>query len=191
MEKSLAERIVAYRPLIEKLVSRSRLEPAEDLVQQIIYEALQCGARGLFRDEHPGSLAAFVAAIARNQMYRHIHELRRERRLVDRHINGDIYAIAYGSPDPNAEQYLISQSPRDELRCSIDALTARNRELATRAFLDGESPAETQRAMGLTQTQYRLRKSRVKAQIVLAMTVKKPRKPTASEGLAASASGGA
>jgi DNA-directed RNA polymerase specialized sigma24 family protein len=108
----------------------------------------------------PERLMGYVRTVERRQVASQIdHELREKRNAP---------AEAWAVPDDGAspERFAIEQQFSELARRILGGLRGRDREVLSRFYIAEESGAEICRAMDLTETQYRLIKSRAKARFV-------------------------
>lgn len=132
-------------------------QDAEDAVQDTILAVIQgIQKNGLRR---PDSLMGYVRTIMQRRIAEHINALTASRsRDVD--IGWAAEAVAAGTP----EQQLIRDQNAAIMRMVLDSLPAKSREVLTRFYVLEEPAEQIMQEMGLTPTQFRLAKSRAKAQ---------------------------
>jgi len=129
----------------------------EDKLHDTFLVVVQALQRGELRD--PSKLMAFVRTIVRRQVAGYIDATVRTRRdVADLELGS---RVADGRSNP--EQNLLTSEKAQIMRDVLRELSARDREILIRFYLHEESQAEICRAMGLTDTQFRLLKSRAKA----------------------------
>jgi RNA polymerase sigma factor (sigma-70 family) len=120
----------------------------------IVAQAIQ---RGDLRE--PERLMGFVRTVVRRQVAAHIDgavELRRH------HVEFDpSLAVADGTSNP--EQTAIARENQDVAMRILRSIPQRDREILSRFYLDEQTPAQICGEMDLTDTQFRLIKSRAKA----------------------------
>ena len=129
----------------------------DDRVHDTFLIVVQAIRRGDLRE--PERLMGFVRTVVRRQVAAHIDSLVHSRREeVDIDLNARL-------PDRtwNPEQSLASRENVALMRRVLDALSQRDREILVRFYLREESQDEICREMELTETQFRLLKSRAKA----------------------------
>jgi RNA polymerase sigma-70 factor, ECF subfamily len=158
--------------LYRQLGSRDLDDKLHD-VFVIVAQAIQ---RGDLRE--PQRLMGYVRTVLRRQLAGHIQDAVRDRRIHaefdDRHVLPD----RCSSP----EQKVIEQE-RDEIAGRVlKSINKRDREVLIRFYLKGESPAIICRDMGLTETQFRLIKSRAKARYSKLCRSRLTRVPRKAEG---------
>ncbi len=107
----------------------------------------------------PERLMGYVRSIARCELASHIDEAVRRRREVQ-----PDETICDGGPD--AEAAAIEAEQRRIMEEQLRAMPARDREVLTRFYLHGQSKEQIQAELGLSETQFRLIKSRAKAAFV-------------------------
>ena len=167
---SLVQRVQAGDPSgmedLYKLFSRGirfylcrRLGPQEldDKVHDIYLIVVQAIRRGDLRD--PARLMGFVRTIVRRQVAAHIDaavHTRREQTDLD-HVTG----VVDNGIDP--EERAIRQEKTELMIRVLDGISDRDREILTRFYLYEQTQEQICAAMSLTETQFRLLKSRAKA----------------------------
>lgn len=139
---------------------RLRGQDPEDFIHEtlaIVVEAIQNGEL-----RNPAALPGYVKSVVRRYGAMCIvRNVAARRRMVD-----------FGSPaaeracsGADLEADLLSQERSDLIRRGLGRLCSRDEELMTRFYLQGESFHEICRDMKLTETQFRLFKSRAKAKL--------------------------
>jgi RNA polymerase sigma-70 factor (ECF subfamily) len=140
-------------------------QQAEDLASEtltIVWEAVRAGSV-----REPERLPGFVMTVARRLGCRVIEE-----RIASRQGESPI------DHDPEVFNGLwdLAESPEDTLLRSqqetamlkvLQSLSEREREVLERFYLHEQSPERIQTEMGMTETQFRLTKSRAKARFAL------------------------
>jgi RNA polymerase sigma-70 factor (ECF subfamily) len=107
----------------------------------------------------PERLMGFVRTIVRRQVAAHIDRVvhsRREQMDLDS-------TVRIADPRSNPEEAAIFRQRVDLIRRVLGELAERDREILTRFYLHEESQEEICSEMALTETQFRLLKSRAKA----------------------------
>jgi DNA-directed RNA polymerase specialized sigma24 family protein len=105
----------------------------------------------------PERLMGYVRTVERRQVASQIdHELREKRNAL-----AEVRALRDDGASP--ERFAIEHQFSDMARRILRGLRDRDREILSRFYIAEESGAEICRAMDLTETQYRLIKSRAKA----------------------------
>jgi RNA polymerase sigma-70 factor, ECF subfamily len=129
----------------------------DDKLHDVFVIVAQAIQRGDLRD--PERLMGYVRTVIRRQVAGHIEEAIQERR---NHTDLDgTLVLADHHPDP--ERKAIEQQ-NDELAMRVlRSIAKRDREVLIRFYLDEQTPERICREMGLTETQFRLIKSRAKA----------------------------
>ncbi len=120
----------------------------------IITHAIQ---RGELRE--PDRLMGYVRTIVRRQVAAHIDGVVQARR---NQIDLDV-GVAVSDQQPNPERSLIQQQNAALAKRILNSLQKRDREVLTRFYLQEQSPEQICKEMQLTETQFRLVKSRAKA----------------------------
>ena len=133
------------------------VQDLDDRVHDTFVVVVQAIRRGELRE--PERLMGFVRTIVRRQVASHIDkavQTRREQMDLD---------ASSRVPDPhgNPEEAAISHQREDLIRRVLAELTSRDREILTRFYLHEESQEEICSEMTLTETQFRLLKSRAKS----------------------------
>lgn len=131
---------------------------AEDLAQDVLLEAIAAIRAGRLDD--PDRLAGYIRAIAHHKVCAKIGEYRTQR---ERFVDVLRFPLPANQVGPE-EQVIINQ--RSELALKmLNELRPRDREVLRRFYLDGQSPEQICREMGLSDTQFRLLKSRAKERV--------------------------
>jgi RNA polymerase sigma-70 factor, ECF subfamily len=133
------------------------IQELDDKVHDIFVVVVQAIRRGELRE--PERLMGFVRTVVRRQVAAHIDkavQARREQMDLD---------ASSRVPDPNGnpEEVAIFNQKEDLVRRILAELTSRDREILTRFYLQEESQEEICAVMILTETQFRLLKSRAKS----------------------------
>lgn len=133
------------------------IQELDDKVHDIFVVVVQAIRRGELRE--PERLMGFVRTVVRRQVAAHIDkavQARREQMDLD---------ASSRVPDPsgNPEEVAIFNQKEDLVRRILAELSSRDREILTRFYLDEESQEEICAVMILTETQFRLLKSRAKS----------------------------
>jgi RNA polymerase sigma factor (sigma-70 family) len=129
----------------------------DDKIHDTFLIVVQAIRRGELRD--PERLMGFVRTIVRRQVAAHIEDVVHARR--------DETPIEPMTPIPDRAQTAEEQMLWDEqvrvMMGTLESMPARDRELLTRFYLRDESQEQICSEMNLTETQFRLFKSRAKA----------------------------
>ncbi len=129
----------------------------DDKVHDTFLIVVQAIRRGDLRE--PERLMGFVRTIVRRQVAAHI-----ERTVQNRKEQVDIeYGYSISDLRSNPEQDAIARERREIMTCVLRGVSRRDREILTRFYLLGESQEQICSEMDLTETQFRLLKSRAKA----------------------------
>jgi len=133
------------------------IQELDDKVHDIFVVVVQAIRRGELRE--PERLMGFVRTVVRRQVAAHI-----DKAVQARREQMDLDASAR-VPDPNGnpEEVAIFNQKEDLVRRILAELSSRDREILTRFYLDEESQEEICAVMILTETQFRLLKSRAKS----------------------------
>jgi RNA polymerase sigma factor (sigma-70 family) len=129
----------------------------DDRVHDTFLVVVQAIRRGDLRE--PERLMGFVRTVVRRQVAAHIDDLVHSRRQeVEIDVNTRL-------PDKtwNPEQSLAARENVNLMRRVLDSLSKRDREILVRFYLHEQSQEQICREMELTETQFRLLKSRAKA----------------------------
>jgi len=133
------------------------VQDLDDRVHDTFVVVVQAIRRGELRE--PERLMGFVRTIVRRQVASHIDkavQTRREQMDLDA-------SSRVADPHGNPEETAIFHQKEDLIRKVLAELTSRDREILTRFYLDEESQEEICTEMTLTETQFRLLKSRAKS----------------------------
>src|SRR5579863_726198 len=129
----------------------------DDKVHDTFVVVVQAIRRGELRE--PERLMGFVRTIVRRQVAAHIDKVVHNRRdQVELDSN-----IRVADPRENPEQSAIFRQRVALIERVLGELSGRDREILTRFYLQEESQEEICTEMDLTETQFRLLKSRAKA----------------------------
>jgi RNA polymerase sigma-70 factor (ECF subfamily) len=129
----------------------------DDKVHDTFVIVVQAIQRGDVRE--PDRLMGFVRTVVRRQVAAHIDNAIHSRRDE---LNIDLgVRIADGRSNP--EQSLAFRQRMEFMLSVLGSLSKRDREILTRFYLDEESQEQICQEMNLTETQFRLLKSRAKA----------------------------
>lgn len=129
----------------------------DDKVHDTFVVVVQAIRRGELRE--PQRLMGFVRTIVRRQVAAHIDKVvhnRREQMELDS-------TIRVADPRENPEESAIFHQRSDLIRRVLSELSKRDREILTRFYLREQSQDQICSEMLLTETQFRLLKSRAKA----------------------------
>lgn len=128
----------------------------EDKVHDTFVIVVQAIRRGDLRE--PERLMGFVRTVVRRQVAAHIDvaiQTRREHMAIE---TGSALADLAGDPETRA----ILQQKSELMESVLRGLSKRDREILTRFYLDEQSQEQICEEMKLTETQFRLLKSRAK-----------------------------
>jgi RNA polymerase sigma factor (sigma-70 family) len=129
----------------------------DDKVHDTFVVVVQAIRRGELRE--PERLMGFVRTIVRRQVAAHIDKVvhnRREQAEFDS-------TVRVVDPRGNPEEAAIFRQRIGLIRQVLGELSKRDREILTRFYIDEQSQDHICSEMGLTETQFRLLKSRAKA----------------------------
>ena len=133
------------------------VQDLDDRVHDTFVVVVQAIRRGELRE--PERLMGFVRTIVRRQVASHIDkavQTRREQLDLDA-------SSSVADPHGNPEEAAIFHQKADLIRKVLAELTSRDREILTRFYLEEETQEEICTEMTLTETQFRLLKSRAKS----------------------------
>lgn len=140
-------------------------QDAEDLAAETL--TLVCEAIRARSMRDPDRLSGFVMTVARRLGVRIVHE-RTESRRRERSIDHDPVVVSEILTSVESPENALIKTQQHNLMLSVlRALSTRDREVLERFYLHEQSPEKIQAEMGMTETQYRLTKSRAKAKFVL------------------------
>lgn len=128
----------------------------DDKVHDSFLIVVQAIKRGDLRE--PDRLMGFIRTVVRRQVAAHIDEVVHSRREeVDMEVGSRI-ADRRGNP----EQNLANRQKAELMRSVLMRLTPKDREILTRFYLQEQPQEQICQEMKLTETQFRLLKSRAK-----------------------------
>jgi RNA polymerase sigma-70 factor (ECF subfamily) len=133
------------------------LQDLDDRVHDTFVVVVQAIRRGELRE--PERLMGFVRTIVRRQVASHIDKAVQTRR---EQLDLDASSLV-ADPHGNPEEAAIFHQKGDLIRKVLSELTSRDREILTRFYLEEETQEEICTEMTLTETQFRLLKSRAKS----------------------------
>ena len=128
----------------------------DDKVHDIFLIITQSIQRGDLRE--PERLMGYVRTIVRRQVAAHIDAAVQARRNPD--LSDSRFACDHS---PNPERGLIDRQNEELALRILNSLQKRDREVLVRFYLDEQPPDQICQEMGLSETQFRLIKSRAKA----------------------------
>ena len=129
-------------------------EFADDAYHDLVLDLADAARRGAIRN--PECFAAYAWTMARRKVIGHV-------RCVVRRRNENSGTAVVVDSAPNPEQAALQAEKREIAAHLLRVLPERDREILIRYYVNGETPAQVQGAMHLTETQFRLVKSRAKA----------------------------
>jgi RNA polymerase sigma-70 factor (ECF subfamily) len=126
-----------------------------------VHDTLVIVVQAIRRDElrEPERLMGFVRTVVRRQVVAHIDEVVHSRREES---NLDLGGCVPDRRD-NPEQSAAFGQKVDFVHAILRSLSEQDREILTRFYLDEQSPEQIRQKMELSETQFRLLKSRAKA----------------------------
>jgi RNA polymerase sigma factor (sigma-70 family) len=128
----------------------------DDKVHDTFVIVVQAIQRGDLRD--PERLMGFVRTVVRRQIAAHIEKMVHDRR---EQIELD-FGVTVADTGSDPEQRLIAGQRRDLMSRVLKGINRRDREILTRFYLMEQSQQQICEDMHLTETQFRLLKSRAK-----------------------------
>jgi RNA polymerase sigma-70 factor, ECF subfamily len=132
-------------------------EELDDRVHDTFLVVVQAVRKGDLRE--PERLMGFVRTIVRRQVAAYIDQA-----VVARRDQADIESgIAVIDAKSNPEQEAIAKQKKELMVSVLQSLSERDRNILIRFYLNEEPQEEICRDMSLTETQFRLLKSRAKA----------------------------
>ena len=139
---------------------RRRLDApdAEDKLHDLFLILIQAIRNGNIRE--PERLMGFARTIARRQVAEYINEAVHRRQ---RYSSLDECEMFVPHPACTPEQSTIAQDQLGLLKRVLSELSARDQEILTRFYINDQSQEQICAEMQLTETQFRLLKSRAKA----------------------------
>jgi RNA polymerase sigma-70 factor (ECF subfamily) len=129
----------------------------EDKIHDLFLIVTQSIRRGELRE--PERLMGYVRTVVRRQVAAHIDDAVQARRYHT-DLEGTL-VLSDRRPDP--ERGAIDRQKQELAMRILNSIAKRDREVLIRFYLDEQKPEEICRAMNLTETQFRLIKSRAKA----------------------------
>ena len=133
------------------------LQELDDKVHDTFVIVVQAILRGDLRE--PERLMGFVRTVVRRQVAAHIDHVVHSRR-EELHLDVGVRVVDAGR---NPEQHMAFQQKVDFMLQILDRLSPRDREILNRFYLQEQPQEQICREMNLTETQFRLLKSRAKA----------------------------
>ena len=156
----------------------------DDKVHDTFLIVVRAIRRGELRE--PERLMGFVRTVARRQVAASIDRTARRRRQLTEIDAGS--PISDGRPSP--EERFASRQKIEIMKDALSDISTRDREILVRFYLREQSQAQICEEMGLTETQFRLLKSRAKARLGEIGKKKVQRQTLPRFSLRESASGG-
>jgi len=129
----------------------------DDRVHDVFLIIVQSIQKGELRE--PERLMGYVRTIVRRQVAAQIDDNVKARRN-----QADLdFGMSLSDQHPNPERSAIEHESEELAMRILNSLPKRDREVLARFYLDEQPPDRICREMGLTETQFRLVKSRAKA----------------------------
>ncbi len=133
------------------------VQELDDKVHDTFLIVVQAIRRGHLRE--PERLMGFVRTVVRRQVAAHIDQVVHSRR-DELHLDVGVKVV---DRRRNPEQNMAFQQKVDFMLEILNQLSERDRDILTRFYLEEETQEEICVGMSLTETQFRLLKSRAKA----------------------------
>ena len=146
-------------------------EDAEDMFHDLLVVLVKQIQNGALED--PERLPGYVIAIARWQIAAQVRLRMRGRRAVS------VDDVKLFDHVPDAETSLARKEFRIIARRVLEGLPVQQREMLIRFYLQEQRPGEIQEELRITETQFRLVKSRAKARFAELCRAAMKRKPVA------------
>lgn len=143
-------------PGLKHLLFRRVGADIDDLVQETLLIVLDAVTKG--RIANAEALAGFARTVAERQAARYVQEAIRDRNTVEPEV-ADLYLSITDTPESKRAHHERVELMAECLR----ELNERDRTILTRFYLDEEPWQQICEDMNLTETQFRLLKSRAKA----------------------------
>ncbi len=141
------------------LLKKLGAQEAEDQLHEAFLAVLQPIQRGELRD--PGSLIPYVAGVVRRRVAGQIgRKMRRRQRELDWTV-----VLSTPGPEPSPEEIAERQEQRVLAAQILQRISERDREILVRFYVMEQSRGRICQHMGLTDTQFRLFKSRAMARL--------------------------
>ena len=128
----------------------------DDVVNDVLATTVNNIRRGMLTE--PTRLAGYVQSIAKHKVAHCICE-----RVRSRTSDVSIEDVVVVDRRENPEESAISAERFQIVRATLNSLSSRAREILTRFYVDEQPPEQICAEMRLTETQFRLLKSRAKA----------------------------
>ena len=129
----------------------------EDKVHDTFLIVVNAIKRGDLRE--PERLMGFVRTVVRRQVAAHIEHIVHTRREQTDLESG----VAIADRKQNPEQEAIIRQKAELMKSALESLSKRDRDILVRFYLQEQPQEQICREMSLTETQFRLLKSRAKA----------------------------
>ena len=129
----------------------------DDRVHDVFLIIVQSIQKGELRE--PERLMGYVRTIVRRQVAAQIDD-----NVKARHNQAELdFGMTLSDHHPNPERCAIEHESEELAMRILNSLPRRDREVLARFYLEEQPPSRICREMGLTETQFRLVKSRAKA----------------------------
>ena len=152
--------VLLLRASRHMLSNRLRDQDPEDFLHEMLAIVVEAIRNGDLRD--PAALPGYVKGVVRRQGALCIVRKANARRRL---VNAGSFIAASAPSGTNPEAELLSQERADLMRRGLGCLSKRDCELMTRFYLREQPFRQICEEMNLTETQFRLFKSRAKAKL--------------------------
>jgi RNA polymerase sigma factor (sigma-70 family) len=131
-------------------------QDAEDRYHNLVVAVIEAIRRGVVRD--PERVMGYARTIAQRSVVQGIGD-----RCFERNYETPVYELAIRDSSPDPESIAIKRENKEVASKVLAAMPPRDREVLIRFYLYEHDAKSIQQDMGLTDTQFRLIKSRAKA----------------------------
>jgi RNA polymerase sigma-70 factor (ECF subfamily) len=148
-----------FRVLSGSLRRQIGSDDFEDRFHDLFIVVAEAIREGKLRE--PGALASYIHGVARISLWSKISV-----RMLHQRLSGSLrQVVEMRGQAPTPEGALADRERTNMMLQMLETLPAIQREILTRFYLNEETGEDICRAMGLTQTQFRLAKSRAKMRL--------------------------
>lgn len=140
------------------IAGRCGWEEADDITHNvflIVLTAVKCNAV-----REPERLGTYIETVSERQIYAQFQRLSRRRLEI-----GHDACVPVSDRRPGPECMMLERERLEELRRALGGLKPGHREVLERFYLKSETKEQVCEAMGLSDTQFRLIKSRAKQRV--------------------------
>ena len=139
-----------------RFVRELEFADAQDTLHECYLQILEKIQRGSIRE--PECMEGYIAVVARRLIWHQI-----EARIQGRTCADEREFLSHPCSPLGPEETLLAAQRREILRQALDSLSVRQREVLVRFYIQEQSKEQIMAEMDLTETQFRLLKSRAKA----------------------------